>query len=88
MKDQLVALLEALRLARLEVGCYRDPVCRASAEWTWKRLDRVLNDPAVTLALTALSSHIASPPLVPTRPKHSADTRSLTDASFGTGREY
>ena len=87
MKDQLVALLEALRLARLEVECYRDPVCRASAEWTLKRLDRVLNDPAVTLALTTLSSDIASPPLVPTPPKQSAASRSLTGAPFGTAKE-
>jgi hypothetical protein len=65
MKDAIVALTEALRLARLELECFRDPNCRASAEWTVKRLDELLNDRAVTAALAALAREIESPPLIP-----------------------
>jgi hypothetical protein len=65
MKDQLVVLLEALRLARLELECYRDPQCRASADWTVQRLDELLNDRAVTAAMSTLSPETESPPLAP-----------------------
>jgi len=66
MKDAIIALAEALRLARLELDCHRDPKCRASPEWTLKRLDHLLNDPTVAAALAALFPEIESPPLIPT----------------------
>ena len=66
MKDSVVAIAEALRLARLELECYRDPNCRASADWTIKRLDRLLNDRAVTAAMAVLMpDDMESPPLIP-----------------------
>ena len=65
MKDSVVAIAEALRLARLELECYRDPNCRASAEWTIQRLDRLLNDRAVTAAMALLVPDMESPPLIP-----------------------
>ena len=65
MKDALIALAEALRLARLELDCHKDPECRASPEWTIKRLDFLLNDPAITTALGSLFPEIESPPLTP-----------------------
>ena len=65
MKDSVVAIAEALRLARLELECYRDPNCRASAEWTVKRLDRLLNDRAVTAAMAVLIPDMESPSLIP-----------------------
>jgi hypothetical protein len=65
MKDAIIAVGEALRLARLELECYRNPSCRASPEWTLKRLDRLLNDPKVSAAVAAVFPEIESPPLIP-----------------------
>jgi hypothetical protein len=65
MKDSIIVIAEALRLARIELECYRNPDCRASAEWTLKRLDILLNDQAVTAALAVLVPEMESPPLSP-----------------------
>jgi hypothetical protein len=65
MKDSIVAIAEALRLAGLELECYWDPNCRASPDWTIKRLDRLLNDRAVTAAMAVLLPDMESPPLMP-----------------------
>ena len=43
MKDYLTSLTEAVRLARLEIACYRDKDCRGTAEFTINRLDELLN---------------------------------------------
>ena len=51
MKDSVIALVEAVRLARLELQCFRDPRCAASPEWTIKRLEELLIDPQVGEAL-------------------------------------
>ena len=59
MKDSVVVIAEALRLARLEVEwAIGTPNCRASAQWTIKRLDRLLNDPSVTAAMAGTSCPI------------------------------
>ena len=42
MKDSVIALIEAVRLARLELHCFRDPRCASSSEWTIKRLEALL----------------------------------------------
>ena len=47
MKDSVIALVEALRLARLELHCYRDPRCAATPDWTIERLEALLMDPVV-----------------------------------------
>ena len=65
MKDSVVAISEALRLARLELECYRDPDCRASADWTIRRLDSLLTNHVVTEALAVLMPDMESPPLIP-----------------------
>ena len=65
MKDSIVVIAEALRLARIELECYRNPDCRASAEWTLTRLDNLLSDRAVTAALAVLVPELESPPLTP-----------------------
>jgi|EndMetStandDraft_5_1072996.scaffolds.fasta_scaffold657635_2 hypothetical protein len=67
MKDQLVALVEAVRLARLEIDCYRSADCRASAEWTVKRLGELLESKDVSEAMAALVPEEGheSPSLVP-----------------------
>jgi hypothetical protein len=65
MKDQLIAVLEAVRLARLELECYRDPLCRATAEWTLSKLDKMLNAPDFSEAFNLLYGETESPPLSP-----------------------
>jgi hypothetical protein len=75
MKDSVIALVEALRVARLEVECYRDPRCRASAEWTIKRLDELLTDPEVTKAMQVLAPDAESPSIVPTHSEVRASER-------------
>jgi hypothetical protein len=75
MKDAVIALVEALRVARLEVECYRDPRCRASAEWTIKRLDELLTDPEVTKAMQVLAPDAESPSIVPTHSEVRASER-------------
>jgi hypothetical protein len=64
MKDHLTALTEAVRLACLELNCYRDPRCAATPELTIKRLESVLRDPKVNEAMAALSPE-TSPSIVP-----------------------
>ena len=65
MKDSIVALVEAVRLARLELACYRDEQCRATAEWTVDRLAQLLGDDAVSQAMAALAPDAESPSIVP-----------------------
>lgn len=54
MKDHLIALIEAVRLARIEIECYRDPRCTATAEWTLKRLGELLDTKDVSDAMATL----------------------------------
>jgi hypothetical protein len=65
MKDSVIALVEAMRLIRLELHCYRDPGCSASPEWTIQRLEHLIMDPAVGSALSALVPEAESPSIVP-----------------------
>jgi hypothetical protein len=80
MKDSIVALTEAVRLARLELECYRDPTCRASPEWTLNRLDTLLHDSAVNLAMSVLFPELEGPPLVPQK----TDEISEAPSSYST----
>ena len=65
MKDSVIALVEAVRLARLELSCYRDPVCRATADWTVKRLGELLESQDVSKAMAVLAPDAESPSIVP-----------------------
>jgi hypothetical protein len=65
MKDHVIALVEAVRLARLELSCYRNPECAASPDWTVDRLAELLETPQVTRAMMALAPDAESPPLAP-----------------------
>ena len=65
MKDSVIALVEAVRLARLELACYRDPVCRATADWTVKRLGELLESQDVSQAMAVLAPDAESPSIVP-----------------------
>ena len=57
MKDHLIALVEAVRLARIEIECSRDPDCRATSEWTVNRLSELLESMEVSAAMAALVPH-------------------------------
>ena len=65
MKDSVIALVEAVRLARLELACYRDPTCGASASWTVVRLSELLESRDVTDAMAVLAPDAESPSIVP-----------------------
>lgn len=55
MDHHTAAIIEAVRLARLELECYRDPICRATPEWTVNRLSQILlEDSVVSMAMTTL----------------------------------
>jgi len=53
MKDDLIAIVEAVRLARLELQCSRDPNCRASDSWTLRRLSQLLESQEMDEAMQA-----------------------------------
>jgi hypothetical protein len=53
MKDHLISLVEAVRLARLELVSQQDPNCKASEEWTLKRLRELLGGADVSEAMSA-----------------------------------
>jgi hypothetical protein len=59
-----------MRLARAELECYRDPLCAGTSDWTVKRLDALLENPAVDTAMDFFLAHNDphhnSPPLIPT----------------------
>jgi hypothetical protein len=63
MKDFVTALTEAVRLARLELACYRDKHCRGTAEYSIRRLDELLNSRQVNEAMAVFAQ--ASPSIVP-----------------------
>jgi hypothetical protein len=65
MKDFVTALTEAVRLARLEVACYRDRACRDSAELTINRIDELLNNRSVDEAMAVFVPEEPSPSIVP-----------------------
>jgi len=65
MKNALLALTEAVRLARLEIGCYRDVQCRRSAEGTVERLARILGDEDVNVAMALIDPDAESPSIIP-----------------------
>jgi len=66
MKDHLIALVEAVRLARLELECFRNPMCRATEAWTIKRLARLLESEEVSRAMQSLAPDEGySPSIIP-----------------------
>ncbi len=59
----MTALTEAVRLARVELACYRDKHRRGTAEYSIRRLDELLNSRQVNEAMAAFAQ--ASPSIVP-----------------------
>jgi hypothetical protein len=64
MKDDLIAIVEAVRLARLELQCSRDPNCRASDSWTLRRLSQLLESQEMDEAMQRLVPEEESPSIV------------------------
>ncbi len=75
MKDSVITLIEAVRLARLELHCFRDPRCAAGPEWTIQRLEQLLLDPRVGEALHIIAPEAESPSIVPAQ----SEERELVD---------
>lgn len=76
MKDFVTALTEAVRLARLEIACYRDNDCRGTSEFTINRLDELLNSRQVNEAMAVFAPNEASPSIVPElRDEHKASLK-------------
>jgi len=67
MKDQVTALVEALRLIRLELVCCVDPMCDTSPAKTVARLIELTEAKPVTEAMAILAPDVDSPSLVPER---------------------
>ena len=65
MKNHIISLVEAVRLSRLELACQQDPDCRASEEWTLKRLRELLGSKEVSEAMAVLVPQEADITLVP-----------------------
>jgi len=65
MKEALLALVEAVRLARLELSVYRDEQYRATPEWTVNRLATLLEDRSVDAAMALVAPDAESPSIVP-----------------------
>ena len=65
MNEALLSLTEAVRLARLEIECYHDDMCRGSAEGTIKRLTEMLCNKDIDAAMVLVAGDEASPSIVP-----------------------
>jgi hypothetical protein len=82
MKDQLIALLEAVRLSRAALARYAAPKGRSAGE-TIRDIAKCLNDPEVASALAALDPQ--TPDLtfeVPTVNSPSISTDAPTSDNF------
>ena len=65
MKDQITALMEALRLVEAEVEQFKRR--RQSRDDTLEAIEAILDDPKVSSAVRTLEPFIEGPPLVPER---------------------
>ena len=65
MKHALLSLTEAVRLARLEIACYRDDMCRGTAEGTVERLARILGNDEINSAMELIDPSAESPSIIP-----------------------
>jgi hypothetical protein len=66
MKDQLITILEAMRLAKAELGTHNLRRVK-NAPRTLKRLEQILLNEQVTRALASLGSEVEVPSMVPTQ---------------------
>jgi hypothetical protein len=67
VKDALLALVEAVRLARLELSVYRDGRYRGTPERMVQRLGTLLEDKKIDAAMALMVVDTESPSIVPQR---------------------
>jgi hypothetical protein len=65
IKGALLELTEAVRLARLEIACYRDDMCRGTAEGTVERLAKILGNEDINAAIALIDPSAESPSIIP-----------------------
>ena len=65
MNEALLALSEAVRLARLEIECYHDDRCRGTPEGAIRRLEELLCNRDINAAMALIAGDEASPSIVP-----------------------
>lgn len=65
MKSALLSLTEAVRLARLEIACYRDDMCRGTAEGTVERIAKLLGNDEINSAMELIDPSAESPSIIP-----------------------
>lgn len=63
MKDQLIVLMEALRLSQLEIEKFRRR--KQNVEKTVFAVERILHEPQVMAAVSKLQPFVPSPSLAP-----------------------
>ena len=68
MKNAILSLTEAVRLARLEIACYRDDMCRGTAEGTVERLAPILGNDEMNAAMALIDPDAESPSIIPHGP--------------------
>jgi hypothetical protein len=78
MKNAVIALTEAVRLARLEIVWYRDSDCRSTPEGTINRLAQLLGEKSVDDAMAVLAPDAESPSIIPNQEER-ARVRSKRD---------
>jgi hypothetical protein len=66
MKDQLITILEALRLAKAELSTHNSRRVK-NAPRTLKRLEQILLNEQVTRALGLIGPNLDAPSMVPTQ---------------------
>ena len=74
MSEALLALTEAVRLARLEIECYHDDRCRGTPEGAIRRLTELLCNKDIDAAMALVAGDQDSPSIVPqpTKERHHA----------------
>jgi hypothetical protein len=70
MKDQVIALLEALRLVKLQVENFKRR--RQGRDHTLAKIGGILDDPKVTGALHTLEHITDAPSVIPDKPEVAA----------------
>ena len=65
MQTALLALSDAVRRARLEIACYRDPDCRGTADGTIDRLAVILGNDDMNAAMALIDPDAESPSIIP-----------------------
>lgn len=65
MQSALLALTDAVRRARLELACYRDPDCRGTADGTVDRLAKILGNEDMNAAIALIDPDAESPSIIP-----------------------